>query len=196
GDEQVRRAALKGLRALEGAASLRPLELALGATKRDIGVAAVEALTELAPSDDLAMARLIAALDDDPVEVRAAALGGLEALFPGTDPEAELTALRSKRPDIRRLALVRCFQRKLLDAPAVLSALRRHGGDPDADVRRAAFLVSVMTRPALAEALRARDKDLQRQLTELETFGQKPAAEAETKEAPKEKETKPAAKGK
>ncbi|MFO0758413.1 MAG: HEAT repeat domain-containing protein [Byssovorax sp.] len=184
GEEQVRRAALDGLRALEGQAALRPLELALGVNKRDVGVAAVEALTALGKSDDQAMARLVRALDDDPVEVRAAALAGLEQLHDAASPEASLIALRSRRPDIRRLALVRCFQRKLLDRSEVGAALRKHEGDSDADVRRTAFLVAVMSRPALGEALAGRDRDLGRQLDELSTFGQKvePAAEGEAGE--------------
>ena len=182
GEEQVRLAALAGLRAHEGETSLRPLELALGAKKRDVGAAAVTALTALAKSDDQAMARLVQALDDDPVEVRAAALAGLEELFPAPSAEAEIIALRSRRADIRRLALVRGFQRKLLGEPEVLAALRRHEGDADADVRRAAFLVSLMTRPALAEALGKRDRDLGQKLGELATFGQEPApAEGEAK---------------
>jgi ParB family chromosome partitioning protein len=182
GEEQVRLAALSGLRAHEGQASLRPLELALGAKKRDVGAAAVTALTALAKTDDQAMARLVQALDDEPVEVRAAAVAGLEELLPAPSAEAVIIALRSRRADIRRLALVRAFQRHLLGEAEVLAALRRHEGDPDADVRRAAFLVSLMTRPALAEALGARDRDLAAKLGELATFGQKPAvAESETK---------------
>jgi len=202
GEEQVRLAALAGLRAHEGQASLRPLELALGAKKRDVGAAAVSALTALAKSDDQAMARLVQSLDDDPLEVRGAALAGLEELFPAPSAEAEIIALRSRRPDIRRLALVRCFQRKLLGESEVLAALRRHEGDADADVRRAAFLVSLTTRPALAEALGAKDRDLGQKLGELATIGQKPApvegeAKAETKaeaKAPRAKKTKAEAK--
>jgi ParB family chromosome partitioning protein len=193
-EEQVRLAALAGLRAIEGKASLRPLELALGKRKRDLGVAAVTALAELAPGDETAMARLVAALDEDPVEVRAAAVAALEAIHDARAgkkaPSAEsgIVALRSKRADIRRLVLVRFFQRKLLGEAEVQAALRRHEGDADADVRRAAFLVALMSRPALAEALRARDRDLHRQLWELETFGQKGVTEAEP---PKPKKGKP-----
>jgi HEAT repeat protein len=197
-DESVRLAALAGLRAHEGQASLRPLELALEAKKRDVGAAAVIALTALAKSDDQAMARLVAALDDEPVEVRAAALAGLEELLPAPSAEAVIIALRSRRADIRRLALVRAFQRKLLGESEILAALRRHEGDPDADVRRAAFLVSLMTRPALAEALGARDRDLGVKLGELATFGQKPAAaegeiKAETRAETKASKAKGAA---
>ncbi len=180
-EEQVRLAALAGLRALLGATSLRPLALALEKKKRDVGAAAVAALGELAAKDDQAMARLVEALDDDPQEVRAAALSALEALHDGRagkkapSAEAGIAALRSKRADIRRMALVRFHQRKLLGEAEVQAALRRHAGDPDADVRRAAFLVSLLSRPALADALRARDKDLHRQLAEL--AGQKGESE-------------------
>jgi ParB family chromosome partitioning protein len=193
-EEQVRLAALAGLRAHEGDESLRPLELALAQKKRDVGAAAVAALAALAATDEQAMARLVAALDDEPVEVRAAAVAALEAIHDlragkrAPSAEAGLTALRSKRADIRRLALVRFYQRKLLADGEVISALRRHQGDPDADVRRAAFLVAVMSRPALTDALRARDRDLHRQLWELSTFGQKGAAEVEP---PKVKKGKP-----
>lgn len=184
-EEQVRLAALAGLRAHEGSDSLRPLELALGKKQRDLGAAAVTALAELAATDEQAMARLVEALDDEPAEVRAAALSALEAIHDhragkgAPAAEAGLTALRSRRADLRRLALVRFHQRKLLGHAEVLSALRRHEGDADPDVRRAAFLIAVMSRPALAGALRARERDLHRQLWELETFGQKGAAETE-----------------
>jgi ParB family transcriptional regulator, chromosome partitioning protein len=203
GEEQVRRAALAGLRALEGDKAIRPLELALDARKRDIGVAAVEALTALASTDDEAMTRLVKALDGEPAEVRVAALAGIESLFPAPDTEGAIIALRSTRPDIRRLALVRGYARRLLDAPALQSALRRHQGDPDAEVRRAAFLVSVMTRPALAAALSARDRDLGRQIAELmgsvakgegSADGARPDAKAEP--AALAKPAAPAGKGK
>ena len=192
-EEQVRMAALAALRDLEGKASRRPLELSLAQKKRDIGVAAVTALAELAEADELAMARLVAALDDDPGEVRAAAVAALEALHDARagkkakSAEGGLVALRSKRADIRRLALVRFFQRELLGEAEVQAALRRHEGDADADVRRAAFLVAVMSRPALADALRPRDRDLHRQLWELETFGQKAAPDAEPPKVKKSK---------
>lgn len=172
-EEQVRLAALAGLRALEGEDSWRPLDLALEANRRDVGVAAVQALEARAKSDDQAMERIVKAIDHELVEVRVAALASLEALHDPKGPEGSLIALRGARADVRRLALVRLFQRKLLDHAEVQAAVRRHEGDADADVRRVAFLVSVMSRPALAEALRARDRDMHRQLWELERIGEK-----------------------
>src|SRR5262249_23161706 len=61
--------------------------------------------------------------------------------------------------------------------------------DEDPEVRRTAFLLSLYTRPALLQALRQGDPELQRQLVELETFGQ------ESTEKKEEKKPK-AAKGK
>ncbi len=176
-DEAVRRVALSGLRKLDGETALRPLELALAAKKADVGTLAVEALTALAARDDQALTRLTAALDEDPVEVRTGALAGLEKVL-GAGPEADLLALRSKRADVRRLALIRCFQRDLLANGAVQSALRRHAEDPDADVRAMAFLVAVRSQPELTAALRHLDKDLHRQLHELETHGKAAAPDA------------------
>ena len=177
--EKVRLAALAGLRQVEGEASLRPLELALQARKPDVGTAAVEALGELAPSDDQAQARLVAALNDDPREVRFEALMQLERLSGDDDPQAELTALAtSSWADLRWAAVLRCFQRGLLDRRPVLSALRRHGEDGDGRVRQAAFLAAVLSRPRLAAVLRALDAELHRQLHGFETHGQEVDPEA------------------
>ncbi len=169
-DEAVRRTALAGLLKLSEAGDLRPLDLALDADKPDIGCEAVSALEQLAKKDDRALSRLENALNRPTREVRRAALLSLEAVHAKTSPEAELIGLKTKHADLRRLALVRLFQRKLLDLPRVQSALRRLGEDQNADVRRAAFLVSLFTRDKLVEALRARDPELHRQLYELETF--------------------------
>ena len=44
------------------------------------------------------------------------------------------------------------------------------GDDSDAGVRRTAFLTALLSRAPLAKAIRERDKELHRQLFELETF--------------------------
>lgn len=168
-EEAVRLAALAGLRKLEGQDSLRVLDLALAAQKRDIGVVAVEALAPLARKDDLALAKLTEALGRNPREVRLAALVALEALHGAKSPEAELIALRAKQADIRRTALVRFYQRDMLGLPEVQAALRRFGADSDANVRQAAFLVSLLATPKLAAALRFRDKQVHRLLHDIES---------------------------
>jgi len=168
-EEAVRLEALAGLRGLEGASSLRPLRLALESRHPDIGVVAIKALTGLAKDDDIALDRLIEALGDDPSEVRVAALLALETLSDTASPQASLLGLRSSKADLRRLALIRCWQRSLVSRPEVLAALRLHAADSDANVRKTAFQISLLARPKLAAALRCRDAQLHRQLHELES---------------------------
>ena len=93
-------------------------------------------------------------------------------------PTASLTALTSKYGDIRAAALIRAYDRKLLDDPAVQSAIRRRLEDGDAGVRKVAFNLSVLSKPDLAAVLRATDTELNRQLNELEKADKadKPAA--------------------
>jgi ParB family chromosome partitioning protein len=177
-DEAVRLAALQGLRQKLGGADLRPLDLALAAEKADVGREAVRGLEALAAKDDQALARLTAALDHKTPEVRQAALTSLEKAYDPQSPEADLFALGSKFADVRRLALVRLFQRKMLGHAKPQAALRRRAEDDDPAVRHVAFLLSLHTRPKLLEALRARDPELARQLAELVGVEPKPPAEA------------------
>jgi ParB family transcriptional regulator, chromosome partitioning protein len=181
-EEAVRAAAFDGLRRHAGPNDLRPLVLGLEAEKADVGQRAVQALAELAPKNDQALTRLVEALKAQPGEVRRAALSSLEQVYGPDSPEASLKALAGPHADLRRLALVRLFQRKLLHDPRVQAALRWRGEDADPEVRRAAFLLSLYTREKLLEALRQRDPELQRQLTELESgtlpaLEEKPAAQ-------------------
>lgn len=168
---EVRLAALTGLRALRGAADLESLDQGLAAGHADVGVAAVEGLTPLAKKDEDAEARLIGALNHRTREVRFAALAALESLARKADPTPSLAALKSRHADLRGFALLRFHQRGLLSNDQVQGALRKHGEDADANVRLRAFQIAVLSRPALAEALRARDKTLHRQLHALQTQG-------------------------
>lgn len=177
----VRAAAFEGLRRQRGAADLRVLDLALQSEKPEIGTLAVEALERLAAKDDEALGRLTAALSSKTREVRQAALLALESAYPADSPEANLAALATTHADLRSAALLRLSARKLLGHPAVQSALRRRAEDPDADVRRIAFLLALSTRPALLQTLRSRDPELQRQLADLEGTAETPAPEAARK---------------
>jgi ParB family chromosome partitioning protein len=168
-EEAVRVLAFEGLRRQAGPHDLRPLVLALKVDKADVGVRAVQALEAQAATDDQAMARLTGALQSAVPEVRRAALASLEKVHGPDSPEASLTALGTPHADMRRTALVRLFERKLLHDPRAQSALRWRGDDPDPEVRRVAFLLSLYTREKLLKALRERDPELQRQLAELES---------------------------
>ncbi len=182
-DSAVRLAALDGLRSRLGQQDLRPLELALAVKQADVGCQALSALEQLAKKDDQALGMLKQALQQDPREVRQAALLSLESAFEKNSPEAELTGLESKHADLRGLALVRLLHRKLIDRADVQAALRRASEDKNAVVRQTAFLVSLFTRPKLVDALRARDATLHRLLHELETFD--PNRSSPPKEPPK-----------
>jgi len=177
----VREAAFDGLVRQKGPGDLRVLELALGAEKPEIGRRAVEALGTLAAADDRAMTRLTSALSARLPEVRLAALTALESAGPADSPEASLAALGSPHADVRRAALLRLADRGLLGDPAAQSAFRRRAEDPDAEVRRVAFLLALQARPALLRALRLRDPELERQLADLEGAEKAPEAQAEKK---------------
>jgi ParB family chromosome partitioning protein len=168
-EDAVRLLAFEGLRKHAGPTDIRPLALALKTEKADIGVKAVEALQELAAKDDQAMARLTGALQSGTPEIRQAALASLEKILPDDSPEASLMALSAPHADLRRLALLRLFQRGLLQDPRSQAALRWRGDDADGEVRRVAFLLSLYTREKLLTTLRERDAELNRQLTELES---------------------------
>ncbi len=170
-DEAVRVAALVGLRKHLGNEDLRPLDLALKAEKADVGRLAVQALEKLAAKDDQALGRLTDALNVKTWEVRQAALASLEKIYPDDSPEANLVALASTFADLRRLTLIRLFQRQMLGHPKVQAIVRWRAEDADAEVRRTAFLLSLYMREKLVQTLRQADPELQRQLAELEALG-------------------------
>ena len=169
--EDVRVAALDGLRTLEGRKSLRPLELALNVRKKDVGVLAIKALGKLSGEDDKALDLIIQALGMDPPAVSFAALQALEEHYGTKTPEAHLVALRSNRADIRKAAMIRCFQLGLLGDMRVEAALRRMCEDHDANLRLNAYLITLLRRPTLAKALRSRDEVIHRQLFDIENYG-------------------------
>jgi ParB family chromosome partitioning protein len=194
-DEAVRVAALAGLRRLRGEQDLQPLDLALKAEKADVGRLAVQGLEALARKDDQALARLVAALNANPPEVRQAALASLEQVHDPQSPEADLLGLHARQADLRRLALVRLYQRQLLGQARVRAALRWRAEDGNADVRRTAFLLSLHTRPRLVEALRAGDPELQRQLAELDSAPQEAPAGGKKGKAARARDAEPAQEG-
>ena len=189
-DDKVRLVAFDGLRKACGEDDLRPLELAFKSGQANVGIAAVKALEPLAKDDEQSCQLLIRTFNNRPEEVRRAALLSFENIVSEDSPEPTMLASKSKMPDTRRLGLIRAFQRNLLDDSRVAGTVRRSGEDSDADVRRTAFLVALLSRKKLAKAIRERDKELHRQLFELENFSVDPTKGSKTKEPPKVKETK------
>ncbi len=169
-DPQVRIQAFEGLRSLAGKTELGPIELALAANQTNIGILAVSALESLAKKDDRARQILIRTLDAKRLEVSRAAMRSLETVFPKNSAEPTLIAAAASTPEVRRLALIRCYQRNLLGQSRVQAVLRRSGEDDQPTVRETAFLISLLGNDRLATAVRQRDSVLHRQLNELESF--------------------------
>ncbi len=176
-DEAVRLAAFQGLIGKLTDTPLKPVDLALAAGKADVGSAAILLLEKSAAGDDQAMARLEQALDHELGEIRKAALSALETNCPADSPQADLKALESSHWDIRRLALIRLFQRKMLANGAVQAALRNAMEDAQTEVRLTAFHLSLTASPNLLSRLRSQDPELHRQLYEIESFGRPPDGE-------------------
>ena len=168
-DAKLRLSAFSSLLELRPKGDLRSFEQALASQQKNIGLESVRLLEALAKKDDSARQLLVQSLDSPQQDIRYSALLALEAIFAKTAPDAGIIAAKAKQADVRRLALIRFFQRKQLSHTRVQAVVRRLAEDADADVRHAAFLTLVLSATKLATALRQRDKELHRQLHEIES---------------------------
>jgi ParB family chromosome partitioning protein len=176
-DSPVRTLVLETLEKTKTDGLIELYQSAIGTEKADVGTHAIGSLVKLAKKKDcsvadrnLTLAVLTKSLDSDCVEIRNAAIFGLEDLFDKKSARPNLITLTSKSPDSKRKGLIRLMQRGLLDQPAAAAGLSRAVEDKLPVVRQAAFLISVLSRPKLSDALRSRDKDMDRKLKELESF--------------------------
>ncbi|MCP4159147.1 MAG: hypothetical protein GY760_03660 [Deltaproteobacteria bacterium] len=184
-DENLRMATFKGLLKLTGEDNIVTIEKALSAGRADIGVTAVKMLEKLAAKSDQLIVKLFNALQNKIHGVRVQALYSLENIYGKESVDASLKGLQSKFDDIRKLSLIRLYQRKLLDSIEVEAAIHKHCEDESADVRKIAFYLLIMTKTNLTKVLRSKDKNVHRQVYEIETYGAK-----ETEKLPDVKETK------
>ena len=187
-EDKIRLKALDGLRLHRGEESLDPLQKALQTEHQNIGEAALQALEKLASKNDMAMEVIVENLENENIELGKMALLTLEKLYPVDSTEAEIVALSSFVPDIQKLALIRCYQRKFLEAPEIQAALIRAQASTayKADaVRLTAFWISLLRCPKLVETLRGMDKNLHRKFHEIESYGEKEAKLPKTKEIKK-----------
>ncbi len=163
----VRAAALTALLELEGDAKIAALRAAFDGKFVDTRAAALEIATPIAKASPLAAGLIAARLADEDATVRRAALGALVTLHTAGSVAPLRTAFERGRADLRAEVLARgallgqAASREL--APLVGKAL----DDDDAEVRRFAFVVSVLARPALATWLDARDTSYASALGEL-----------------------------
>lgn len=165
---------LRAFRQLLSRGKLNALDViraALATGHKDLGQGALDELEARAPQDRHALDELINSLAAKSSELRLAAYAALSRHY-NTDPiQAVLLGLSASHTDLRVEALRDGFRRELLNSREFLRLVRRHLNDSALEVRHTAYLLTILTRPALAELLRALDEDLQRRLSDLD--GQK-----------------------
>ena len=187
----VRKLAFEALLKRAATGDLSPYEKAIAVEFADTAEQALESLAKRAKKEPRAIAPMVGALQfHSHQRVRLLALSLLEKVYDKTSPKASLQALQSRYADLQRAALIRLFQRKMLDDINVKRAILLAQDHADAQLRHTAFLVSVLSQKTLAQALKTREPDLARQLQELEDFelladAETPQAESEIK-APSE----------
>ncbi|HPY39816.1 MAG TPA: HEAT repeat domain-containing protein, partial [Thiolinea sp.] len=167
--DTVRQLAFKAWESKVAADELRPYEVALATNQLDIGKEALKVLAALAKDQPSAEQLLVQALNHKQAALRLTALSLLEGLY-GNSPKASLQALSVAQPDLQRAALIRLYQRNLLQDMEVQRALLLAQADNDANLRHTAFLVAILSQANLTQALKALEPDLARQLQELEDF--------------------------
>jgi ParB family chromosome partitioning protein len=176
---------------------LRPMELALKTGQTDISLSAIEALRKIANEDDQALAKIEELLNAKEFTVRKAALNALEKVYPENSPTASLKALRSEFADLRRLGLIRLYQRNLVTDEQVQSAARRSCEDRDDAVRQLAFLILIAGKPSLRSALIKLDPDMKRLFDDLDHLDEnglakkKDTSENSESKVPEEKDSHP-----
>lgn len=167
--DTVRQQAFKAWESKVAADDLRPYEVALATNQLDIGKEALKVLAALAHEQPRAEQMLVQALSHKQGILRLTALSLLETVY-GESPKASLQALSIPQPDLQRAALIRLYQRNLLQEMEVQRALLLAQSANDANLRHTAFLVAILSQTNLTQALKALEPDLARQLQELEDF--------------------------
>jgi len=170
GHSEIRLTALEALKKRLDKSDLQAYEKALSTQHIDIGLEALKALAPLAKKDQRAENILIQALQHDKTEIGIHALDLLEKHYDKKSPKASLLALKSQHNSIARAALIRLYQRKLLDQFDVKRTLLLAQDHNDQPLRQTALLVSILGQNNLAKALKTRAKNLAHQLQEIEDF--------------------------
>ena len=130
---------------------------------------------------------IVQAFSSPTSEIRRTGILAFESTFDKKSSRPNLIALKSGQPDARRIALIRLMQRKLLGDREAAAGIRRKIEDVDPDVRKTATLLLVLSRKKLAEAIRARDPNVDRQLSDLDAFSIDFGSSTKTKKIPKSK---------
>ncbi|MBU2708514.1 HEAT repeat domain-containing protein [Zooshikella marina] len=170
-DDDVRLKAFTALQSITQRGDIRLAQKALQTEYENIGFAALALLTEWVNANEEGQSQsvLMEALNHNNNRIRHYALHCLEQVTSETI-EIYLHALNTQFSDIRRAALIRCYQQQQLMNSAVNIAVRQRLSDQDNDVRNTAFWVMVLSRKALAAFLYQADEYIARQLTDINDF--------------------------
>ncbi|MBH1969803.1 hypothetical protein FK216_01165 [Moraxellaceae bacterium AER2_44_116] len=168
----IRLAAFASLseRAEDSPDPLRHCLKALETPYLDIGELALKQLAQKAQIYRQAEQHIVASLQHSHRVIRHLALSLLEQLAPANDPKASLQALQSQHNDLQRAALIRLYQRKLLNHMEVQRTVVLLQDHSDALVRQTALWVAILARPVLAQVLKQADALWTRPLADLENF--------------------------
>jgi ParB family chromosome partitioning protein len=163
----ARLAAYEALKVLEAATPLAAPRAGLESTYPEIRSLALTELALLHESSPLVSGLIADKLRDGDRTVRLAALDAYTSLFPAGSPEPFKTAFERGPADLRAEALVRAALARQLSSPALEPVLARALDDVDSEVRRAAFALKILERPALFALLESRDQDVGRACNEV-----------------------------
>lgn len=162
----VRAAAYSAVRGL-ASTRLGAIRAAASARAADVRRRALAELPSVGKGSPLARPMAMTSLSDSDRGVRMAALDALVALDEPGSASPLRAAFAAGPPDVRVDVVGRIAAGGASLRAALASLLARALDDDAPEVRRAAFLVSVLGRPALAARLFAKDADLGRAFEEL-----------------------------
>jgi len=169
-DERVALQAFEGLRRAHGQESLYPMRKATERGGVAVAVKAAEAYAERAAlRDEEASAALKALLSHEQLEVAQATRVELERYLSPLD--ATFMALESSRHlQVRVASVQRMYRLKLTGLARVQARLQSLREDSEGALRQAALSATLLSRPSLAQLLRADDELLHEQLRAFEAL--------------------------
>jgi ParB family chromosome partitioning protein len=167
-DTSVSLKAFDGLTSRGSTAIVTIADTALASGKPELGLRTVDLLKSAAADSQPALDRLIAELNGKSADVRRAAFDALAAYFTDQPMQAVWLGTQSKHADLREYALRSSHGLGLLGSPSCIRLIRRHLNDDAAEVRRMAFVLSLLTQPKIATVVRGLSEDVHRWLAELD----------------------------
>ena len=175
-DGPVRAVAFNTIEEIDVEQRIALYEKTIGLQRSNIGLQAVSSLGKMARDKKSSIREknqakqiLKVALTHSLADIRQTAMFELEAVFDKKSPQANLLGLDSNSRHAQQMGLIRLYQRGMLATDSVRSGLRQAVESREPETRQTAFLVSLLARPDLLEAVRARIKEIHRLVHEIES---------------------------